>query len=348
MNKKIYIRTDANSIIASGHLMRCLCIAEAITAIGDEVCFIFSDNYPERIMKNYHYQYLVLNSEWDNLEEELDKMLEVIKKYAVESLLVDSYFVTQHYLKCLDDVTNTYYIDDMQKTFYQVSGVISYAMGAKSALYEKWYKNTKTKIYYGLQYVPLRKEFFDKQAFHVTEVPSKVLITLGGADEYNITYSVLKGILQERLEYIQEIHVVIGKYFQHLDSLKLLQKKSNKIVFHENCSNMSTLMTMCDYAIAAAGTTLYEMGACGTPTICLTIAENQEKTAKLLGDEGAVLYAGNYCKNPEETIENVIVCIRMMKEYYMRKKLSAQIHTYTDGKGAMRIADILHNDLKKD
>ena len=39
----IYIRTDGNSKIATGHFVRCLCIAEALETLGKQVCFLVSD-----------------------------------------------------------------------------------------------------------------------------------------------------------------------------------------------------------------------------------------------------------------------------------------------------------------
>lgn len=39
----LYIRTDMNSVIASGHVMRCLAIADAAKALGEKITFILSD-----------------------------------------------------------------------------------------------------------------------------------------------------------------------------------------------------------------------------------------------------------------------------------------------------------------
>ena len=39
----IYIRTDGNSKIATGHLVRCLCIAQALESLEKSVCFLVSD-----------------------------------------------------------------------------------------------------------------------------------------------------------------------------------------------------------------------------------------------------------------------------------------------------------------
>ena len=42
-DRLIYIRTDANSTIATGHMMRCLSVANACLQKGMQVCFVVSD-----------------------------------------------------------------------------------------------------------------------------------------------------------------------------------------------------------------------------------------------------------------------------------------------------------------
>ena len=43
MLKKIFIRVDANGIIATGHVMRCLSIADALRTLSVEAVFITAD-----------------------------------------------------------------------------------------------------------------------------------------------------------------------------------------------------------------------------------------------------------------------------------------------------------------
>ena len=42
---KIGIRVDANEIVATGHVMRCLAIAEELRKIGQELLFISADDF---------------------------------------------------------------------------------------------------------------------------------------------------------------------------------------------------------------------------------------------------------------------------------------------------------------
>ena len=60
----IYIRVDMNPIIATGHVMRCLSIADEITRLGGKAVFITADEYPIEVIQGRGYETLVLNNDW--------------------------------------------------------------------------------------------------------------------------------------------------------------------------------------------------------------------------------------------------------------------------------------------
>lgn len=47
-------------------------------------------------------------------------------------------------------------------------------------------------------------------------------------------------------------------------------------MYSSECKKMSELMQQCDMAVSAAGSTLYELCACGMPTITYVLADNQK------------------------------------------------------------------------
>ena len=81
----IYIRTDGNSKIATGHLVRCLCIAQALESLGKSACFLVSDEDSFSLLKDlsasvfsgytFSFDVKILKTAcYDNMELELEEL----------------------------------------------------------------------------------------------------------------------------------------------------------------------------------------------------------------------------------------------------------------------------------
>ena len=99
-----------NSVIATGHVMRCLAIADAAKEIGENTTFIVADDQADHMIRKRGYETIILRTRWDNMEMELDRLQSIIHEQRIRALLVDSYQVTQPYLQTLSDWVNVVYI----------------------------------------------------------------------------------------------------------------------------------------------------------------------------------------------------------------------------------------------
>ena len=115
---KIYIRADMNEIIATGHIMRCLAVADAAKEMGKETIFITADEKPVEMLRSRGYEPIILHTEWNNMESELESLILLIQKESITKLLVDSYQVTKEYLAKLEKYTEVYYLDDLDAFEY--------------------------------------------------------------------------------------------------------------------------------------------------------------------------------------------------------------------------------------
>lgn len=109
----IGIRVDANNIIATGHLMRCIAIAQQIKELGYEVIFITSDDYGHEILKGKGMPYISLESDWEKKTDEIEILVHQIQIHKIKALVIDSYLITLEYMEALKPYTKLVYIDDM-------------------------------------------------------------------------------------------------------------------------------------------------------------------------------------------------------------------------------------------
>ncbi len=143
----IAIRVDANEIIASGHLMRCLSIADALFSLGEEIIFYTSDEFAEQTITKRGFKAIRLHYAWNDKESELDQLSKELEKTCPRLLLIDSYQVTKQYLKSLRQSVKLAYIDDLNAFDYPVDIVINYSIYAEDLDYPQ------NKVYLlGIQY----------------------------------------------------------------------------------------------------------------------------------------------------------------------------------------------------
>lgn len=338
---KLYIRVDGNNIIATGHVMRCLTIAQQLKKTGVNSIFVLADSYPIEIIKKYGFEFIVLDSKWDNLDLEIDKICSFIKDNKISKMLIDSYYVTERYLESISILTKIIYIDDIKKFKYPVNTIIHYNIFDEKEIYKEEVSSNKSiNFLLGGMYAPLREEFSHKE-YEIQDNIDKVLITTGGTDKYNVAGSLLDCFLEKNELKNLEFHVVSGVFNANRNYLKNITEENENVYLYENVNNISDLMRMCDVAISASGTTLYELCACGIPTICFSIADNQ-KGAERWQEFGLMYYAGNVEENMGHCINN---CYIGLKKYMFDKRFridnSKRMQTVVDGYGAQRIAEYI-------
>lgn len=347
----IFIRTDGNAAIATGHLVRCLCITQTLEHLRKKVIFLVSDEESQKLLNDlsasvfsntfFSYETLRLEgAEYKHLEAELPQLISLLKTYDSPVLLIDSYEVTPAYLAALSPYAKLAYIDDLQSFDYKVDLIINYDVipFSKRNSYEQFYSKAK-KCLLGAEYTPLRPQF-QNQTFQINENIQNILLTTGGSDPYHFCESMIGTFLSQNSGII--LHIVIGKLFSPA-SIMTLEKfacESSYVKLYRNVTNMAELMEQCDFAISAAGTTLYELCAIGVPAVSFTFADNQVNMAETFAETGAVPYAGDIRK--EEIFSNINTTIRNFShDPHTRKLLHTQMKALVDGMGTLKIAKAL-------
>lgn len=323
-----------NQTIATGHVMRCLSIAEAARDNGVDAVFILADIQAEELIQSKQFRTIVLNSTWNDLEKELPNLLDLIAKENIETLLVDSYYVTEKYLATLNLVTSVAYIDDLNSFHYPVDTLIAYANYWKKMNYEENYPDTKLLL--GCSYVPLRKEFQNLPPKLIRANVENLLILTGGSDNLGISENILDHL---RLGQYRNINVICGRYFEQFDYLKAKYSSCKNVHLHKAVDNIIDYMLDADVAISAGGTTLYELCATGTPTITYSFADNQLDNVRQFAEDGIMRYAGDI--RYDKVYENMQTVVESYQEKSYRNQISTQMKKLIDGQGAARVINQL-------
>lgn len=339
----IYIRTDANEIIATGHVMRCLTIAQEISELGSEVCFIVSDEQSLPLICDNGYRYIVTDSQWNsvNPQEEFRILQEYINE--TDTLLVDSYYLNNDYLKCMMELCKVATFDDLFTEKKDADIIINYNIFYKIFNYAERYKNSRSKLLLGESYVPLRRQFSEIEPLDKVReyMRPTVLLMCGGGDSQNFICSCLGYIRKNDIELFRFIDwkVVIGSYYPHERELDSIISTVNNIEIFKNIKDMAELMKKCDICITAASTVLYECCAMLLPTIYVIVANDQIYDADAFSNNGLMRYSGNFLNERSLTTKNILL---YLKTLITKKKLQQdhkdRMKGMIDGNGAKRIA----------
>ncbi len=369
------IRADANTVIASGHVMRCITIAKELTALGEKVTFFLADKESRELFDAFAgdaagIEPVVLDSDWRDMEGELPRLKEELAKRKIDTLLVDSYSVTARYFEELSNVCRVAYLDDLGKEAYQVDVLINYSGYYRSLKYEEMYREMKdrggrdVRFLLGLMYAPLRQQFKridgcdDRKALQdsskalLEDGSFNILLTAGGGDTKEMLMPSLRAATERGLIGALEDgtnitwQVVVGGMVPNPEEIISFAKEYDGVQVHRNVTDMAGLMNKCDLAITAAGTVLTECAALGLPTIFYQVADNQKYNVEYWNSTGGMLFAGDVTEagpdQKEEVLSSMMESVqKIVKKREMLTQMSTSLSGITDGRGAERIAAAL-------
>ena len=335
----IVFRADGNSQIGSGHVMRCLSIAEAARDLGEKCIFITASDDMTSVIKEKSFDNIVLNTDYREMESE--DILPALKAFTKPIVFVDSYYVSKEYLKalkvyCEENGGKLIYMDDVKKFAYPCDTLINYQIHGRIDEYDRIYEGgRKPKYIIGTNYVPLRKEFLSLKDREVKKQANSILVSTGGSDPEHLTIELMRIAKHSN----KTFHFVVGAVNSDRPLIEQEAENCTNISLHVNVKNMSELMQICDVAISASGSTLYELCATQTPAVTFVLAENQIPIAEGFSSKEIIHNCGDVRELGAHELAGILMNEAMLlcDNYDRRQSLSGVMKAVVDGNGASRI-----------
>jgi len=339
----LFIRADASIAIGTGHVMRMIALGQAWQAQGGEVHFLCAEITPaleQRLAsEGFHLSrvHATLGSQED-LSETMRLISETLQADSQNARVVlDGYhFGSDYQLGIKAAGFKLLVVDDYgHADFYHADWVLNQNISAREELYDK--RSPDTKLLLGPKFAMLRKEFLAYKGWQrkIAPVAKKILVTLGGSDPDNVTLKVIQAMIDLDLH----AKVVIGGSNPHLREIEnFIQSQNNSTALIEvivNATNMPELMAWADVAVAAAGSTCWELAFMGLPSMFVILAENQVEIAMQLDAEGFGICLGNGVGLKNEKLAQAI-STHARNENFLQT-VSELARKMVDGLGAQRI-----------
>ena len=340
----LLIRTDASAKVGTGHVMRCLALAQAWQSGGGRVAFLMADSSPTLETRLRSEEFEVIHHPHPlGDEQDSDYTIALAKALNAEHVVVDGYHFEAAYQRHLKSAgLRVLFVDDNgHADHYAADWVLNQNIYAHEGLYS--HRSPDTQLLLGPRYALIRREFWTWRGWQrqISPIAHKVLVTLGGSDPNNVTLMVIQ-VLQHVKVPDLEVVVVVGGSNPHISTLQAAAQ-SGPVKFHlrQNVADMPKLMSWADIAIAGGGSTCWELALMGLPSLILTLADNQRAVAQALGERGIVKSLGVPFTLSLAQITQEIEELLFHDD--LRANLSAAGNQISDGNGVYRVVMLLED-----
>jgi len=340
----LIIRADAGAKIGSGHLMRSFALAQNWRAeTGGAVIFITNCESValREKLKNEAFEIVEIENSYPH-PTDFAVMQKILKNYPRVWCVVDGYHFDMTFHGLIRQSGNQILVidDTAHLSFYNADAILNQNINAD----ELHYNCPKdTILLFGTDYALLRGEFSKWRNWQRISPTTarKILITMGGSDFHNQTLKAIRALGRLKIEHL-DVKAVVGANNPHLSDLqKAIDESGIYIELICAAENMAELMAWADVAIAAAGSTCWEMALLQLPCILLITAENQTGIADGLHKKGFAENLGWFEQISETDLIKSLSEILPAAD--QRRKMSETGRGIVDGRGAARVVEFLSN-----
>lgn len=325
--------------MGTGHIMRMIALAQAWQDGGGEAVFLCAEITPALEVRLKEEGFLLEKIQASpGSREDLDATCAVIARYGADSIPValDGYqFDADFQLGLKKAGCRLLVMDDYgHAAFYHADWVLNQNISAREELYAS--RAPHTRLLLGTNFALLRREFLKYRGWQrqIPEIARKVLVTLGGADPDNVTGKVIQALASLDIE----VKVVVGGSNPNLPKLQKAVESTKaqpaKIELVQNPMDMPGLMAWADLAIAAGGSTAWELAIMGLPSLFVILAENQVGIAAQLESAGFGVCLGRGVDFDNQEFQ--IALRRVFENPAERNRTSIAGRNLVDGMGCHR------------
>lgn len=362
---KVVFRTDASVEIGTGHVMRCLTLANALRDVGAQSIFICREHRgnmfdfigaqgfqviglpvsPSNTKKTDNEA--LAHAEWLGAYwmTDADQTKTALKGAAVDWFVIDHYALDTKWEQALHPSCNKLLvIDDLADRVHECNLLLDQNLVANmKGRYRGKIPNNCVSLL-GPEYALLRPEFGEQReeslARRAQPKTDQLLIFLGGSDPENETLKVVDALLISRKTW-RRIDVVVGESYPFREKLHERLGCLTNARLHIQTSRIAELMLLADLAFTAGGSISWEKCCLGVPSLVVIQGQNQSEIAAELHSLGAQktlgwgsnLSAQDYAESLDALVLDDLV------------SMTAAASRICDGTGTQRIIEHMGSQL---
>jgi UDP-2,4-diacetamido-2,4,6-trideoxy-beta-L-altropyranose hydrolase len=332
----LLLRVDAGPTIGTGHLMRCLALAEVWLQMGGQATFLTAECtaslFPR--IRGSGAADRRIEVEPGSVEDAAET-LRAVEQSGASWVVLDGYRFSAEFQRVVrQESTGLLVVDDSgHAEHYSADLVLNQNLHARTEFYAS--REPYTRLLLGTDYVLIRDEFrrCSRAAGEHPELASRLLVTLGGADRCNYTEKILRALRSLPLAF--EVVAVLGGSNPHVHALQREFADCGWIRLVQNTRDMPGLMRGANLAICSGGSTVWELAYLGVPTIVGSTVPVEEVLASGLQALGLFAQLGRLNTATEEEIAGMVATA--IRDRGWREEMSRRGMSVIDGHGTHRV-----------
>ena len=363
--QSVAIRVDASMTMGTGHVVRCLTLADMLRTRGVRCHFVCREHPGHMIdaIRQRGFDVTALPSGASGFQPasaadvplsahagwlgcdwsyDANQTLHAVQAIKPDLLVIDHYAIDIHWEKALrSHVHRIMVIDDLADRAHECDLLLD----------QNWFGDDMARRYQGLTpdhcvtllgpgYALLKPEYATLRA-HMPPRDGEVrrlLVFMGGSDPTNETGKVIEALKHPDLMHLL-VDVVVGA--NHPDPLGIASKAEARhgTCVHRGLPSLAGLMMRADLMVGGGGATTWERMCLGLPSVVLCIASNQAEMNRALSRAGYLESLGSKDDVEIKRISEVVRAFIESREVLV--EMSRRCRELVSGDGASRVCDAL-------
>lgn len=338
----LLLRADASTQIGTGHVMRCLALAQAWQDAGGQAHFAAVE-LPDGLIARLAAEGMTLHrlDVAPGSPEDAAQTAVLARQLGAAWVVDDGYHFGTDYQRAIKEASlRLLAIDDYgHADNYVADLVLNQNIHALRVSYSA---EPYTRLLLGSQYVQLRREFRLWHHSHreIPGIASRILVTLGGSDPENHTGKVIDAVCKMHVKNLKVV-IVVGSSNSHKNELELQVRNSvtHPVRLVQNITNMPEFMAWADVAVSSGGGTCWELAFMGLPAIVGQMSQVEDLLVSGLKEKRLFLHAGWFSNVSAMDLADLLHAY--LYDAKLRAHMSVLGRNTIDGLGTDRILEAI-------
>jgi UDP-2,4-diacetamido-2,4,6-trideoxy-beta-L-altropyranose hydrolase len=339
----VAFRADASYLIGSGHIARCLALADALSEQGAQCSFVcrhIPDPLAARIRSRAYELIMLPASSFESADIDAQQTKEALGGRRLSWLIVDHYALDLGWERQLREFTQSIMvIDDLADRPHDCDVLLdqNYYVDSETR-YAGFIGGDSTTCLLGPAFALLRPQFAALRAHLNLPQSERIFVSMGANDPTGICVKTIEALRELAIPELGADIVAGTDTAAHNDALEVAEGLPS-IRVHGFIDDVAGVMARCTLAIGAGGSTTWERCAMGLPSIVIIGAENQRRMAIDLARAGMIELLGEAHDVSVHALAGVVS--ELIADAQRRSKMRTDCMHLVDGRGAYRVSKLL-------